>query len=113
MAVTITNVIRVSRVEGVVALDCVLVFAIVRNYVCGQIAEADGVGPRAACNGSSDREEITERAETVDLEILDAECVRDPELAGCEPGYADVADRVWPLDVLGDVVSAEIQSVGR
>src|SRR6185369_15203438 len=113
MAVAITNVHRVPRIEGVVALDCVLVFAIVRNYICRQIVEAHRVSPRAACYRSGEREEITERAKTVDLKILDAERVRDSELTGREPGYANIANRVWSLDVLSNAVGTEIQSVGR
>src|SRR6185369_16736962 len=112
MTVAITNVYGVSRVEGIVPLDSVLVFAIVRNHVRRQIVESDGVGPCAACNRSSEREEITEGAEAVDLKILDAESIRDSELAGREPGYADVADRVRSLDILRNVVGTEIQCVG-
>src|SRR5690349_5026695 len=100
MAVAITQVDRVARVEDVIALDRVLILAVIGDRVGGQVTKSDRVGPRTAGYRAREREEIVERTQAVDLEVFDAERIRDAKFPGREPRDAHVADRVRPLDVL-------------
>ena len=46
MSVAIAKVYRVLRVEGIVAFDGVLVFAVISDYVRGKIVKANSISSR-------------------------------------------------------------------
>src|SRR6185436_5579379 len=109
--IPVTKVNRIIRVELIIALEGVLVLSIIGGLKGLEIIGAERVRSGPSGYRPGQREEIAEIGDSIDGEILNPKCLRNPQLVGGQISYPDVALCVRPLGIADDVIETRIVDV--